>query len=395
MISPLGRREFLGLGALLAVGRAGADAGAPLRLGLVTSQSPLTESIVCGAELGLSEADLFARLFGKRVEILVRSAATDAQTLAVGVELFRREGVAAVVGGTSDASAEVLRNAAREASGLFLNVGGLAGRLRRELFDRRTLHVHPGVETLVNAVGLWLLEQGQRTRFALVLSESALGAEVGKAASALLAGRSARLVLREGLPSSSGDPAAVAGRLRDARPDAILLGLEPDALRAFLDHHREAGLPGELAAVTSDPHFAVTAEPAELAGVWPLVWHSSLERYSARELNARFRRRFERSLDGAAWAAWAAVKLLTEAAVRAESVEAQPLLDFVERRLAFDGHKGAALGFREADRELGQPLYIARPSRATTAGDAGGLEIVAEVSRERLDAVAGPGQERR
>ncbi len=354
----------------------------------MTSEGPLTQSIQRGAALGVSEAEVFANMFGKRVELLSRTPASVEQTLESALALFRQERVAAVLGGSDDAAAEALQRAAREASGLFLNVGAISGRLRGELLDRRTVHVHPGVEALVNAAGLWLIEHAKRTRWGLLVAESAFGAEVEASATTLAKRRSAQVVQRASAPRASADWPAALARLREAQVDAVLVGLEPEPVRAFLDNWRAAGLSGELAVVASDPHYALGAAPATLAGAWPLVWHGSLERYSARELNGRFRRRFEQPLDGAAWAAWAAVKIVTEAAVRAGSLGVQPVLDFVETRLAFDGHKGAALSFRESDRELGQPLYIARPRPGIETGSAEGLEIVAEVSREKLDAVA-------
>jgi ABC-type branched-subunit amino acid transport system substrate-binding protein len=372
------------------VGRAGAAADTTIRLGLVTSVGALTPSIRRGAEFGHSEADLFAKLFGKRVELLVRSAATEDGCLAAGLELFRGERVMAVIGGTTDAAAEALAKAAQQASGLFLNVGAIASRLRGPLFDRRTFHVHPGVATLVNAAGLRLIEQGRRTRWGVIVAESPFGSEVEAAASTLTAGISAPVVVQERLAASFGDWAALFGRLRDANVDALLAGLPPEDMRAFLAGYRVAGLSCELAGVPSDPHFALEADAASLEGIWPLAWHESLERYSARELNGRYRRGFQRPLDPAAWAAWAAVKLVVEAAVRGNSVEVEPLRDFLESRLAFDGHKGTALSFRSSDRELGQPLYIVRARPGTAAG----LEVVAELSQDRLDAVAPSARER-
>jgi ABC-type branched-subunit amino acid transport system substrate-binding protein len=379
---------------LLAVGRAAAASEGAIRLGLVTPRGPLSDSIRHGAEFGQQEADLFAKLFGRRVELLVRSPETEPDCLAAGLELVRGERVSALIGGTSDAAAEALVKAARQASSLFLNVGALSSRLRGPLLDPRSFHVHPGVATLVDAAGLWLLEQGRGTRWGLVVAESAYGSEVEAAVASLVASGSSRVVVRERLAASFDDWPALLLRLRDAQPEAVLVGLDPEPTRALLAAYPAAELPSELACVPSDPHFALRADPASLAGIWPLAWHQGLERYSARELNGRFSRGFQRPLDGAGWAAWAAVKLVVEAAVRAGSLDADALLEFMERRLAFDGHKGAALSFRAADRELGQPLYIAKSRPAGGPGGTPALEVVDEVKQESLDAAGRSRQER-
>jgi hypothetical protein len=62
-------------------------------------------------------------------------------------------------------------------------------------------------------------------------------------------------------------------------------------------------------------------------------------------------------MDERAWAAWAAVKLVVEGALRAAAGER------LQQRLAdpafiVDAHKGVPLFVRAADRQLAQPLYL-------------------------------------
>ena len=92
-----------------------------------------------------------------------------------------------------------------------------------------------------------------------------------------------------------------------------------------------------------------------------LVWHESLERYGAGQLNARFRDRFGRGMDSDAWAAWMAVKIAAETFLRAKSDSATGLLGALTHPTArFDGHKGRPLSFRPWDHQLRQPLYVTR-----------------------------------
>lgn len=92
-----------------------------------------------------------------------------------------------------------------------------------------------------------------------------------------------------------------------------------------------------------------------------LDWHPSLSRFGAEQLNQRFESRFGALMDERAWAAWLAVMIAAEAALRSTTLE----------RLRFDGHKGARLSFRSEDHTLRQPLYI-------VAGD----EMLGEVGVE-------------
>jgi ABC transporter substrate binding protein (PQQ-dependent alcohol dehydrogenase system) len=97
---------------------------------------------------------------------------------------------------------------------------------------------------------------------------------------------------------------------------------------------------------------------AELA-----LWHESLTMYGAAQLNDRFRARFGRGMDGDAWAAWMAVKVATEAALRVRDVTPDTLAAYLARpNVRFDGHKGRPLSFGASDHQLRQPLYAIRPA---------------------------------
>lgn len=89
-----------------------------------------------------------------------------------------------------------------------------------------------------------------------------------------------------------------------------------------------------------------------------VLWHPSLERFGAAQLNDRFRARFGAEMDAAAWAGWVAVKVLWEASLRARTPDSAGLGAYlVHYRTEFDGHKGWPLSFRD-NRQLRQPLYL-------------------------------------
>jgi len=90
----------------------------------------------------------------------------------------------------------------------------------------------------------------------------------------------------------------------------------------------------------------------------PTAWSASLSRFGADTLNQRFQNRFNQPMTADAWAAWLAVKILWESALRQRSGDAQALARFLERdSTQFDGHKGQPLSFRPWDHQLRQPVY--------------------------------------
>jgi ABC-type branched-subunit amino acid transport system substrate-binding protein len=90
-----------------------------------------------------------------------------------------------------------------------------------------------------------------------------------------------------------------------------------------------------------------------------VLWAPALERFGASQINERYRDKYHQGMDGSAWAGWAAVKIATDAALRAQSTVPTKLVAYLESpSTEFDGHKGWPLTFRVADHQLREPLYI-------------------------------------
>ena len=104
-----------------------------------------------------------------------------------------------------------------------------------------------------------------------------------------------------------------------------------------------------------------------------VLWDARLERYGAAQLNDRYQAFAKRSMDGAAWAGWFAVKVAWESFLRGT-----PLTS-----MQFDGHKGAPLSFRTWDHQLRQPLY-ASGARAVDVPDVARSNLSA---RDALDTI--------
>jgi ABC-type branched-subunit amino acid transport system substrate-binding protein len=130
--------------------------------------------------------------------------------------------------------------------------------------------------------------------------------------------------------------------------------------------------------------------PEGAAASQAALWHPSLERFGAAQLNQRFRARFAAEMDGPAWAGWMAVKALWEASLRARSTDPAALRAHLEREgTQLDGHKGWPLSFRAGDHQLRQPLYLVAGGGARVVGEVPARPADGASSRELLDRLAG------
>jgi ABC transporter substrate binding protein (PQQ-dependent alcohol dehydrogenase system) len=117
--------------------------------------------------------------------------------------------------------------------------------------------------------------------------------------------------------------------------------------------------------VDSDGEFARslpyrTALPRPVvgdAGLVALAWHAQFERFGAPQVVRRFAKAQSRAMTAHDWAAWMAGRALVAAAMGAPNGSLAAWL----RALAsaeLDGSKGVAMGFRDWDGQLRQPLLL-------------------------------------
>ncbi len=364
-----GRRAFLralagGAGALLAWRSVRAED--VITIGLVLPADAAATEVSQGAASGLDDANALAAPFGKRLR-LETATATEPAAVVQAARALARAGALAVVGGVGAGAGEALRDAAADGV-VVLNVASPDDRLRNERCERRAFHVIPSVSMYVDALAQLLVDRRQLARWAVVADGSPRAAEIEAAA-------------RRSLGRSGGSIVADA-----AAADVLLLATEAGATGAALARAIGAGRQPDRIAGIGEAGLRLPAEQA--AGLWAVGWYYELDRFSARELNARFRRRFSAPLGDTSWSAWAALKLLGEAVVRGGASDGAALVSFLESAPPFDGHKGEALTFRKWDHQLRQPLYVIGPrKREEVGGRRGPFAVVADVGGANLDAL--------
>jgi len=335
-------------------------------LGVVLpAEAAAASALQQGAGLGLDDANALATLFGKMLRLEAASA-SDGAGAAREARALARGGALGVVGGTGAGVADGLRDAAADGV-LVMNVAAPDDRLRNDRCERRLFHVAPSVTMLVDALAQWVVDQRRFTRWAVEGDGGARAVEIEAAARRALARLGGSVV------------ESVSAEIR------LLAGAD-DAVRSVLARARGEGRADRVAGIGGEVPLALGGE--EAAGLWSMGWHPELDRFSARELNARFRRRFNGPMTEPSWAAWAAVKLVGEAIVRGNATATTAVIAFLESAPPFDGHKGSALTFRKWDHQLRQPLYVAAPrKRDEIAGRRGPFAVLADVPGGDLDTI--------
>jgi branched-chain amino acid transport system substrate-binding protein len=340
--------------------------------------SAMASYAIMGAHLGVEEANVTAGMFATSVELIIEDATTPDNMLSLARKLTAQENLSAIIAALDDSTTARLSAFGQQEGVVCLNTSARGGDLRGEKCQRLTFHVEPDLAMYTHAVGQWLV-QNNRKRWHYVVSARAFGKEVYHRASRFLQQQGGTDLGRWVITPGQSDFKDVLAHLARGDAEAVALALRGEELRHFLEQYKATGLKPLLARVPLDMIALWQASPESLQGVWVTSWYHGLERFSARELNRRFSRRFETPAESFAWANWAAVKLVVEGVLRSGKTEASALVSYLEGSPPFDGHKGKALTFREWNHQLRQPLYVlkAREDKPEDARDR--LQLIGEV----------------
>jgi len=345
-----------------------------------------------GARAGAEEMGTTARLLGRAFHVVAATATSPAAALREAGRLVAAEGVFAIAGGYGTETALALSEFAERQRVVFVNVGATSDALRGESCGRYTFHVEASDAMYLDALADWftrglaflvdedapegvrIIRRTPTRRWFLVAAGSPIWQARRLRAHAALERRhwGGRIVGDVVMDASTGQVRDVLRAIEQAHPDLVLLLLGPDAQLSFMKQYDTAGLRFEVSGfpepLTQTRVFlaALLAAAPRSAGesIRAVLWDPAVRFAGALELNSRFAARWKHPLDGPAWAAWCAIKILGEVALRAQTTDPAQVVRYLESdRAVLDGHKGVVLTFRRWDHQLRQPLEMVRLQR--------------------------------
>lgn len=383
---------------------AGAVQGQKLVMGLVLPdpavggelERAVALSALQGAEMVAEEFAFNAEMFGLEFEVAIELVNDAAEAELAAATLVDDRGAFAVIGGYGVGVANALSEWSAERGVPFLNVGSSLDALRNEACAATTFHVEPSAAMYLDGLAGWYVRSGLR-RWYVVRSDDAEGTALFERLAWSLRERhfGARVVGDRAVASAAADAAAAASAARRANADLIVLLVPADDQLEWLDRLDAEGVEVLVAgfpvveAQTRAFLQASRAASERLGATYrALAFEATLDAYGARELNARFRLRFDQPMDPPAWAVYQSVKILFEAATFGGSTEPEAVLTyFAAPTTVFDLYKGIGTSFRPWDRQLRQSLYLV--SVSATDPDAFSMAVLVG----ELPAIYMPGTE--
>ena len=310
---------------------------------LKTPEHPYT-----GAEIGIDEAAPLTRLLNTDFtldRISVKSPAEVAPAV-----------LAAADAGTQffliDAPAEAYQALVTALHGrdvLLFNVSAPDDTLRRDLCSVEMIHVYPSRAQLMDGLVQYLVSRKWSNLLVFegpTPEDSAMAAAFSHSAQKF----GAHIVADQHFKPGT-DP-----RDREQNEPALLSAINRDFDVVVVAD-------SEFDFVRSVPYHLVRPRPVVGSiDLEPVAWHWTWERNGAPQVNSRFEKKAGgHHMEGPDWAAWIAVKMIVQSALRTHSADFAMQRAFILGDNDFDGDKGLAVSVRPWDHQVRQAVLLAAP----------------------------------
>jgi ABC transporter substrate binding protein (PQQ-dependent alcohol dehydrogenase system) len=301
-----------------------------------------------GAEIGVDDAQYLGRGMGITYVLERREGKTTGELLAALKALNSEKGAKVFLVDAPEAVTAELAKLAAAMDVLLFNVSSTADSLRAESCAANLFHTLPNNAMLTDAlaqflvVKKWLrvlalegpLEEDRKMVAAFKRAAKRFGLKIVDVRNFLL----------------TQDP-----RARESNRVEQLTSGDADSYDAVFvaDAHGEFSY--------RVPYTTVLPRPVVGAhGLTPRAWHWSFLRHGAPQVNSRFERKYGRRMDDRDWAAWIAVKSVSEAVLRRKSPALAAIREhLLDQNIKLDAFKGGGYSYRPWDNQLRQPILMA------------------------------------
>jgi ABC transporter substrate binding protein (PQQ-dependent alcohol dehydrogenase system) len=314
-----------------------------------------------GAQVGIDEAQALTRVLNIDFTLeRIRAGSADAVTAAVLAALDGRGIQVFIV----DAPASAFKPLAQAVHGrdvMLFNATAPDDWLRRDLCAFEIVHTLPSLAMSMDGLVQYVVSRKWRD---VLLLEGPLAADHVTATAFASSARKfgARIVAHQHFKPGT-DP-----REREQNDPTLLSAINRDYDVAFVADDA-------FDFVRQVPYRLQRARPV-VGGIdlEPVAWHWTWEHNGAPQVNARFQARSGgRRMESADWAAWIAVRMVVQAALRTRSADVRKQRDFILGSAGFDGDKGLALSVRPWDHQLRQAVLLATPYYVTASAPVEGF----------------------
>jgi ABC transporter substrate binding protein (PQQ-dependent alcohol dehydrogenase system) len=314
------------------------------RLVLKTREHPFA-----GAQVGIDEAAALTRVLKTDFVLQRITVKSDEEAAPAVQQAVEARGIHFFLADLPGEAFKPLVAAVHGRDALLFNVSAPDDSLRRNLCAAEVVHTMPSLAMLMDGLVQYLVSRKWRDYLVL---QGPLPADDMKTKAFESSAKKfgARIAAHQNFKAGT-DP-----REREQNDPALISAINRDYDVVFVADEA-------FDFVRQVPYHTVRPRPI-VGGIdlEPVAWHWTWEHNGAPQVNSRFEKRSGgRHMESADWAAWIAVKMIVQSALRTRSVDFAQQRKFILGDATFDGDKGLAVGVRPWDHQVRQAVLLAAP----------------------------------
>jgi len=334
-----------------------------IRLGHLTPMTgflgALGEYAVMGIRMAADEINAAGGVMGRQIEILSEDSVNPSVGSSKAQRMIERDGVVALLGEISSASALTISQVAARNKKLFMSIGARSDELRGKNCNKYTFYIDIPNTVMVNAVGQALLRDNmvKGKKFFSLTADYLFGHDLLKVSKKFFAANGGTLIGDELVATDVTDFSPYLLKVRQAKPDVVCSNLAGNQVTTFLKQYAEFGLPYPFIGFNLNTADAWAAGAENFAGIWPTVWHHDLTTPGSKAFVANFTKKYNKIPENHAWIEYVTLKIVAQAMNETKSTDTEKLIAYFEKGSEFDILKARKGYFRAWDHQLMQEAY--------------------------------------
>ena len=334
-----------------------------IRLGHLTPMTgflgALGEYAVMGIRMAADEINAAGGVMGRQIEILSEDSVNPSVGSSKAQRMIERDGVVALLGEISSASALTISQVAARNKKLFMSIGARSDELRGKNCNKYTFYIDIPNTVMVNAVGQALLRDNmvKGKKFFSLTADYLFGHDLLKVSKKFFAANGGALIGDELVATDVTDFSPYLLKVRQAKPDVVCSNLAGNQVTTFLKQYAEFGLPYPFIGFNLNTADAWAAGAENFAGIWPTVWHHDLTTPGSKAFVANFTKKYNKIPENHAWIEYVTLKIVAQAMNETKSTDTEKLIAYFEKGTEFDILKARKGYFRAWDHQLMQEAY--------------------------------------
>ncbi|AMV46961.1 ABC transporter substrate-binding protein [Paraburkholderia caribensis] len=326
----------------------------PLKLGLLMAKQGVWteqgEVIANGVKMALDDANNQAR--GRRVDLVWYDEPNPQSAQQNMQKLIEQDKVIAVIGGTNSGTSLAMSSVANRTKTPYIAPNAAARELTGSSCNPYTFRVLSPTPVTCRALAPSLLAIGKKWHF--LVANYAYGQDIQRSMSELLKQSGGTIAGADVTPLNTTDFSSFILKIRQSKPDVVLLGLPGGDLSTFLKQYAEMGMKDKIPVacpiIGDSDLWSINVDAA--TGYYGKPWHYSSPGHSPEELAfiRKYTAKYGKPPADKAWIGWFTTRALLAGVNQAKSTSGPDIVQSLET-VQFGDSSGPAY-FRPWDHQM-------------------------------------------